>query len=322
MSTAEKRHLLEAATLVGESAREDGAWKVRLISEGQGSSGFYSRELLEGFHSVLDDVLSFKNHPGEWEGPETRDFTMIVGEILGETWVEDDERGMAAVFGWYLPDPEYRDKIERYKNKIALSIYAMGEGEFNEDSGRFEVLSFEEDPYNSLDVVIAAGARGKFLEHARKVYAHRVENASATSAEDKDKEGLSEMAEKDVLDKLDTLIAHFAAATESKQKEAQAEVDSATVESAAKDAVKEYDARVEAISAAELLPAQAKALRESALLGKDISADLDTAVTIAKEAREEAAKAKAEGANHETGQFTEGAGSTHKLRGFGSKGGE
>ena len=313
-----KQHLLEAATFAESAPREDGAWKVRLISEGQGSSGFYSRELLENYHSVLDDVLSFKNHPGEWEGPESRDFTMVVGEIIGETWVENDERDMAAVFGWYMPDPEYKDKIERYKRKIALSIYAMGEGEYNEDTGRFEVTSFEEDPYNSLDVVIAAGARGKFLESARKMYAKRVENASADSAEEtkKDKEGLSEMEIKDLGDKLDLVIAALEALAESKQKEAQATVDSAAVESAVETAIESYDQQVAAIEAAELLPTQAKALRESARKGQDISAALEDAKAIAKEAREFVTEGSGDD-HQDAGRFTEGATSGYTLKGFG-----
>lgn len=318
MSTAEKRHLLEAATLVGESAREDGAWKVRLISEGQGSSGFYSRALLEGFHSVLNDVLSFKNHPGEWEGPESRDFTMIVGEILGETWVEDDERGLAAVYGWYLPDPEYKEKIERYKNKIALSIYAMGEGSHNEDTGRFEVTSFEEDPYNSLDVVIAAGARGKFLEHARKIYAHRVENASATSAGDtkEDTEGYSEMEIKDVADKLDTLIAKYEGQDESNKKEAQAEVDSEKVAEAVKAGVEAFRKASETIAEAKLLPTQEATLLALAAEGRDITSDIDSAKVIATEAR---SLAESVATNQEGGRFTEASTAGYKLSGFGGK---
>lgn len=314
----QKRHLLEAATLIGESAREDGAWKVRLISEGQGSSGFYSRELLENFHGVLDDVLSFKNHPGEWEGPESRDFTMIVGEIRGETWVEDDERGLAAVYGWYLPDPEHREKIERYKKKIALSIYAMGEGEHNDDTGRFEVTSFEADPYNSLDVVIAAGARGKFLEHARKVNEHRIKNASATvvEAEKKDTEGLSEMAEKDVLDKLDKLISLQTANAEASAKAAQATVDSEEVAKAVESGIAKYRDAIEAVTAAELLPSQSKALLAFAAEGRDITADIESAKVVATEARSLSKEGSKENLQ-EDGRFTEGAGSGYTLKGFG-----
>ena len=46
------KHLLEAASLVGDTANADGTWKVRLISEGRGSSGVYTAALLENhFHA-------------------------------------------------------------------------------------------------------------------------------------------------------------------------------------------------------------------------------------------------------------------------------
>lgn len=318
-----RRGLVEAAKLLGEAAREDGAWKVRLISEGQGSSGFYSRELLEGYHSVLDDVLSFKNHPGEWDGPETRDFTMIVGEIVGETWIEDDERGMASIVGWYLPDPEYRDKIERYKGKLGVSIYAMGEGEFDENTGNFKVTSFEADPYNSLDVVIAAGARGKFLESMRRAYAHRVENASAASAEGKTnkEEELTEMELKDLGEEIASLTTAFRDFVESQKKSIEAEAESATAEEAAKAAVEAYDAQTQAIADADLLPTQAESLRKQAREGKDVSAQLEDAKLVAKEAKEQAAKTIQEGDRSDAGRFAEGAATSgYKLSGFGQKG--
>lgn len=318
--TKHQMHLVEAASIVGESAREDGAWKVRLISEGQGSSGFYTRKALEETHFVFNDVLSFKNHPVGWDGPETRDFTMIVGEIVGDVWVEDDERGMAAIYGWYLPDPEHRDKIERYKKKIALSIFAMGDGELNEDTGRYEVLGFVEDPYTSLDVVLAPGARGGFMEAARKVYAKRVENASASPAGVKSsKKGFSEMEIKELGDllggKIDALVATLTVSAEATAAQAQASVDEATVENAVKDALESFATKVKSIESAGLLPAQVASLTERAKLGKDIDGDLAEAAAIAKEARDEAAARTAE-----SGRFGESVGgSDYKLSGFGER---
>lgn len=292
--TLEKRHLLEAASLIGESSREDGAWKVRLISEGQGSSGFYSRELLENYYHVFNDILSFNNHPTGWDGPEARNFTEIVGEIVGDVWVENDERGMAAITGWYLPDPEYRDKLERYKKKLGVSIYAMGEGEFDEDTGNFYVTSFEDDPYNSLDVVIAAGARGKFLESMRKVYDSRKSESDrpeVTSASDKERITMDEK----VLERLDALVELItplvAREQAAKDEAAQAEADAKAVEAA----VSNYDAAVTAIDAAELLAPQVEALRAEARKGVDVAPLIEQAKAI-KEAALEAAKADAEGA--------------------------
>lgn len=318
--TIEKRAIFEAATLVSESPREDGAWKVRIISEGQGSSGFYSRQLLENFHQVFNDVLSFRNHPTGWDGPEDRDFTMIAGEILGETWVDDDERGMAAVFGWYLPDEEYRPKLERYKKKLGVSIFAMGEGEFDENTGNFMVTQFDEDPYTSVDVVIAAGARGKILESAKKIYAHRVENASADSAGVTEEEGLSEMAEKDVLDAIGKLTVAVEALTESGKKEAQAEVDanalSTAVEAGIEAGVKAYADNIAAIDAAELLPSQEAELTALAAEGKDISSAIESAKVIAKEARDAAGTQAKQTKVAESAQFSEAGDSAHEFKGF------
>ena len=320
--TIEKRPIFEAATLVSESPREDGAWKVRIISEGQGSSGYYSRDLLESFHHVFNDVLSFKNHPTGWDGPEDRDFTMIAGEILGETWTEDDERGMAAVYGWYLPDEEYRPKLERYKKKLGVSIFAMGEGEWDDRTGNFIVTEFTEDPYTSVDVVIAAGARGKLLESAKKAYASRVENASADSAGVTEEEGLSEMAEKDVLDAIGKLTVAVEALTESGKKEAQATVDADALQTAVEAGVKAYADATAAIDAAELLPSQEADLRDRAAKGEDITSAIESAKVIATEAREAAGKqAKTTETKPaiEAGQFSEGANSDYKFKGFGAR---
>lgn len=321
--TIEKRPIFEAATLVSESPREDGAWKVRIISEGQGSSGYYSRELLENFHHVFNDVLSFKNHPTGWDGPEDRDFTMIAGEIIGETWVENDEREMAAVYGWYLPDPEHREKLERYKKKLGVSIFAMGEGEWDDTTGNFIVTEFTEDPYTSVDVVIAAGARGKLLESARKAYALRVEKASAASAGVTEEEGLSEMAEKDVLDAIGKLTVAVEALTESGKKEAQATVDADALSTAVEAGVKAYADATAAIDSAELLPSQEADLRDRAAKGEDITSALESAKVIAAEAREAAGKSANKTTQtkttSESAQFSEGAEQDYQFKGFGTR---
>lgn len=314
----EKRYLLESATLIGESANSDGTWKVRIISEGQGSSGFYSRELLENYYHAFSDVLSYKNHPDMFEGPETRDFTMIVGEIVGEAWIEDDERGMAAVYGNYLADPEYRDKLDRYKNKLGVSIYISGEGEFDQDTGNFNVVSFDaDDPYRSLDVVLAAGARGKFLESMKKTYARMsAKEASTASVEDTpDTEGLSPMAEKDVLEAISKLTVAVEAMTESKHQEAKAEADNAAAMVDASKQVEAFAAALEAISQAGLLPTQVESLKTRAKAGEDITAAIEEAKAIAVEAR--TAVQESLDTHDESGRFTEGAGTTYTLRSVG-----
>lgn len=239
--------------------------------------------MLEKHHHAFDNVLSFRNHPTGWEGPQDRDFTMIAGEVVGETWVERNADGRVAVFANWRPDPEYKDKIARYKDKLGLSIYIEGSG-FENEAGDFVVDWFNpEDPYASLDVVIAPGARGRFLESARRAYEdfrnRAGENGSATAG--RQTENLEVPMElKDIVDgvsaaikeALAPLVADVAAIQESLKPAEAPEVDlAATVESVAEaglpkasrmavieafkagksveDAIKDEKARVDAIRA-------------------------------------------------------------------------
>lgn len=285
------KHLLEAATLASESASEDGTWRVKVISEGKGSSGIYTAELLENHHHAFDDLLSFKNHPTGWDGPETRDFTMISGEVVGETWVDTDETGRKAVFANYLPDPEYKDKIERYKSKLGLSIYIEGSG-FENDNGEFVVDWFNpEDPYASLDVVIAPGARGKFLESAKRAYESvnpdPEEKPSVTAAQEERK---LEM-EKDVQDAFDALRALIAPLVTEKQTAQEAAAQVAADEKVVEERLDAYDAAVEAIEAAELPADAAKSLRAEARKGTDVAPLIEFAKSVKDGTAERVAEA-------------------------------
>lgn len=288
MAKTETRNLFEAASLVSESASEDGTWKVRLISEGKGSSGVYTASLLENHYRALDEVLSFKNHPVGWDGPETRDFTMIAGEIVGQTWLEKDERGLTAVYGNYRPDPEYKDKIERYKDKLGLSIYIEGSGYLDENNDFIVDWLNPADPYASLDVVIAAGARGRFEESMKNYYAHRrAESKTTTTAVEERKDDNMDKELLEALAAIKTTLESLVAEKTSKAEEsAQHEADAKAVEAA----VAAYDAAVKLIDEADLLEPQVAALRAEALKGADVAPLIESAKAI-KDAAVEAAKA-------------------------------
>lgn len=267
--------LFEASRLVREEAREDGAFKVRIISEGKGSSGIYPAKLLEDYFGAFDESLSFKNHPTGWDGPQGRDFTMISGEILGSTWVDTDERGKVGVYGWYLPDPEYADKIERYKDKLGLSIYIEGDGYFNED-GDFEVTSFNAmDPYKSVDIVIAAGRGGKMnVESLREMY------VGPTSKEGRNNRKEAKMDLETLAAKLDNLTTTVLALASDKEAEASESAQAKADEEAVAKAVESYAAKVEAIAKAELPAVLAESLRKDALAGVDVEAKITEAKAL------------------------------------------
>lgn len=279
-----RKHILEAATLASESASADGTWKVRVISEGKGSSGTYTASLLENHHSAFNEVLSFKNHPTGWDGPQARDFTMITGQVVGETWVEKDERGLTAIYANYLPDPDYRDKLERYKDKLGLSIYIEGSG-YADENGEFIVDWFNpEDPFASLDVVIAPGARGKFLESARQAYESVDADAKKSTVTSAGEEKEIKLDEKD-REKLNALVAAVATLVADKEK-ATAEAAQVTADAeAGRNAVEAYDAAVTAIDKAELPEAVVESLRAQAKEGVDVTPLIAQAVAM-KEAFE------------------------------------
>lgn len=287
--TTEKRNLLEAATLIGESASENGTWKVRLISEGKGSSGIYPAETLEKYHQAFDEVLSFENHPVGWDGPETRNFKQIVGAVEGATWIDTDERGKTGIYANWKPDSEYRDKIAEYKSKLGLSIYIEGDGYFDDD-GEFVVSTLNEnDPYRSVDIVLAAGRGGRFEESMRKMYDSRRSESvkpEVTSASEKERITMDEEM-KEAFKALTDLIAPLVAKEQAaKSAEAQAEADEKAVEAA----VSSYDAAVKAIDEADLLAPQVEALRAEARKGNDVAPLIEQAKAI-KAAAVEAAKA-------------------------------
>lgn len=282
--TTQHVNLLEAASLASDAPAQDGTWKVRLISEGKGSSGTYTAELLENHHHAFDNLLSFKNHPTGWDGPQDRDFTMITGEVLGETWIEKDERGLTAVFGNYLPDPEYRDKLDRYKNKLGLSVYIEGSGYFQEAADGTEEFIVDwlnpADPYASVDVVIAPGARGKFMENMRKTYESakaRVQETNTTVVKENDE---GDNMEKEVLDAVQKLADQVAALVADKETAAKAESQIKADEAIAEARVEAFATAVAAVEEADLLAPQKAEILEAAKKGADIAPLIESAKAV------------------------------------------
>lgn len=289
-----KRHLLEAASLAATKPSEDGSWAVRLISEGRGSSGVYTRELLENYYHAFDDVLSFLNHPAG--SPTERNFTEIAGRIKANSvrFVEEED-GTGAIYGDYLPDPQYADKLERYKDKLGLSIYISGTGYIEESSGDFIVETFDaDDPFRSVDIVHAPGAQGRFLESMKEVYSTRVEEQEPTTTAVEDERNKKMELEAKVDKALELLATLIADKAEKSVEAAQVSADAEAV----KTAVEHYAAAVKAVDAAELFESQREAILAQAAEGKDVSELIESAKVV----REEAVKAV-----QETAQVVEGA---------------
>ena len=152
------RKLLEHGALL-ESANGKGKFRVRIITEGKGSSGTYSRELLEEYKDVFAGRPMFLNHPKDPSKPHERDVRDLAGRVSPTVEYAVNE-GVAGLFAEVSVDTRWAEFIEEYKDVIGVSIFASGEG--REEGNEYIVESFDDsDLYTSVDWVIAAGRGGR-----------------------------------------------------------------------------------------------------------------------------------------------------------------
>lgn len=161
------RKLSEQGALVASKAASN-VFPVRILTEGKGSSGVYSRELLQEYANAFAGSPSYMNHPKNPDKPSERDVTTIAGRIVSEVAykVVDDTAGLYADL---KVDSRWVEFVEEYADVIGLSIYIEGDGH-EDPSGEYIVESFNgDDPYKSVDFVVAAG-RGGRVERAMESF--------------------------------------------------------------------------------------------------------------------------------------------------------
>lgn len=306
-----QRILQESGTLVA-SKTSKGTYPVRIITEGKGSSGTYSRELLQKpeTQKAFEGVLSFMGHPLDPEKPHLRPVENIAGRMTGKVKGKEVD-GVYGLYSEFKPNtstPGRAEFIEEYAADLGLSIYIAGDG--TERNGEYQVESFDgSDPYKSVDIVVAAGRGGRFeraTEAYTRVSAESGTKPDATSAQEREKENM----DKEILEALKALKTSFETfVTESKApvKAPVAEADADAIDKAVATAVEAYDEKVKAINAAtELLPSQVESLLASAKAGADVLPLIESAKKIATEAQTRLT----ESSNVAFGRFVEGAGAS------------
>lgn len=279
----------EGATLAPK--RDDGTYPVVIITEGRGSTGVYSAELLKKSAHVFENVASFINHPVDPAKPHLRDLNSIAGRV-SDVRVEERD-GKVALVGTYKPRAEYATLFEQFSDIIGLSIFCgVGAGEPLSD-GRIQVESFNEsDPYRSIDAVVAAGRGGRFERATESLRA--IESSlgtpegnkpGVTSAPVQEGENMDEVlkAVEALTAKFDTFIAEQKVADEATR---AAEADADAAEQEKRDAVEAYAIAAKAVSDAELLPSQEAQILEAAKAGKDVAPLIEDAKKIVAEAQQ------------------------------------
>lgn len=168
---------IREASTAGVKSAGKGIFRARLINEGQGSSGYYTKELLKtyGPTTFSENRPCFANHSSEADWENGRDLTKIMGRLVSDAEYEEDADGNGALYANVKVRPEWVDFVDEYKDVIGMSISVSGEASEREINGekRLVVESFDDtDPYRSVDFVVAAGRGGKverMLESAKQI---------------------------------------------------------------------------------------------------------------------------------------------------------
>jgi hypothetical protein len=243
------RKLSEHGALV-EAKATNGVFPIRIITEGEGSSGVYSRELLESHADVFANRAMFMNHPKDADKPWERDVTSIAAK-LGPKVEYREVDGVAGLYGQATVDDRWRSFVENYSDVIGVSVYIAGDGK--EQDGKYIVESFDgTDPYASVDFVVAAGRGGRverMLESYRQIETSVETDTGAATADADSKEREQNM------DELKALVEALTAKVDEKFVALEAKVDS--VVQLSESATAADAAKVDALDVADKL-AEAK----------------------------------------------------------------
>ena len=184
----EQRFLRENRGVLAEAVGDatSGIWRIRVISAGEGSSGLYPAEVLErdGKRAFPIDTKIYLNHPTyeeTWDRPE-RDVEKICGHTISEVEYDPTDQSLYVnvKFG-----REHRVFIEDFHTVLGMSIYAFAESEIG-TVGEFtgEVIThLLEHPFNSIDVVTVAGAKGAIISQVSEGYKAFVNKGTSAVAE-------------------------------------------------------------------------------------------------------------------------------------------
>lgn len=256
---SEQRLLTE--TTKSPEKKSGNRWMVTVATPGQGSSGFYSEDLLreQGPAALHPGAHSFINHDA------SRSPKDLIGVFKEGAFWDEESKSLKAELSVFDRWGDFVNEVAPY---VGMSLYMHGE--LDEDGN---VVTLTPNATNGCDLVARPGLDGSGLDE--RLYESALARAKFEFREEK-----KDMDMKEVVEQLEALTKAVTPLVEAHA----AEVEAREAHDDEKTAVERYDAAVKAIDAADLLPAQVEDLRARALKGEDIVEAIESAKAIKKDA--------------------------------------
>jgi hypothetical protein len=183
---------------------KDGAFPIKIIQPGWGSSGYYPKEVLQRDAKIYKEgTKMYWNHPTiteEMERPE-RSLNDLAGVLVSEGKYEEQGIYGAGVYAMAKPFSQFSEKIVEMAPHIGLSHIAKGKANFGNQEGKagdiIEGLTYAE----SVDFVTEPGAGGaviQLFESARTYTSDSTGNYTNNTNQNNKK--MAEIKEKDFND--------------------------------------------------------------------------------------------------------------------------
>jgi hypothetical protein len=251
-------------------------WLVVAATPGQGSSGYYSADVLREYGPKV-----FGPGTRAWlDHDPSRKLTDLVGTYdEGAYWNEESQRLEAVL----TPATEAWSKfLDELGDKARASIFASGEKDDQDN-----VIALHPTRNASIDLVgyeglVGSGVMHELYENARGSVLLE-EKPGGTSPQEKER---NEMEIEKLAERIDALTASLVSVQERAAEQNQATVDAEALEAAKISAIESFDSARKLIDAAEgLLPVQREALFESAKRGEDVAPLIEREKTVAEQAK-------------------------------------
>lgn len=154
--------------LVEKSVNKDGEISLRIIAPGQGSSGYYSAEMLkrDGPKVFTTGLHMYADHPSATEDKDRpeRSIKDLVGQLTSNAVWQDEGAAGPGLYATAKVRSDVAPLIEELAPSIGVSIRALGKASAGEVDGK-KVRNVDSlEVAKSVDFVTVPGAGGKVLD--------------------------------------------------------------------------------------------------------------------------------------------------------------